>query len=291
MVQKDIWYRWLLGRRDGEDPERRKESLRRLAPIRNKVLEHGRLTGEGTLLDVGCGDGLIGLGALEASGYDVVFSDISSDLLKYCREIVREADLLERCRFELLPAHNLHTIENASVDVVTTRSVLIYVAEKQQAFNEFFRVLKPGGRFSLFEPINRFGCEDRKTRWLGYDMSPILDIYLKVREGMRREDAVKEEGEDPMIDFDERDLIRFAEEAGFSQVYLDYHVGIHPPGPGDWNFIYRTAPNPNAHTLEEGAERRLNPEEREMLVTHLKPLVERGEGKRKTAFAYLYGVK
>ena len=43
---------------------------------------------------------------------------------------------------------------DGSVDVVTTRSVLIYVKDKAAALREFYRVLKPGGRVSLFEPIN-----------------------------------------------------------------------------------------------------------------------------------------
>jgi ubiquinone/menaquinone biosynthesis C-methylase UbiE len=38
------------------------------------------------------------------------------------------------------------------VDVVTLRSVVIYVPEKQRAFDEVFRVLRPGGRPSLFVP-------------------------------------------------------------------------------------------------------------------------------------------
>ena len=291
-TSKDIWYRWLLGGRDGESPERRKDTLQQLAPIRDKVLERGRLAGNGTLLDVGSGDGLIGLGALEGSLYDVIFSDISSDLLEYCREIVEEAGLLDRCRFELLSADNLHTLPDTSVDVVTTRSVLIYVTEKQNAFNEFFRVLKPGGRISLFEPINRFGREQREYQWMGYDMSPVLDLYRKVRSGMARDKKkVENEGTDPMIDFDERDLIRFAEEAGFSHVFLDYHVVILPPSSGEWHTLYTSSPNPKAYSLKEAAERSLTEEERKELTDYLKPLVDRGEGRQRRAYAYLYGMK
>ncbi|WP_348240817.1 methyltransferase domain-containing protein, partial [Salmonella enterica] len=52
-------------------------------------------------------------------------------------------------------AETLEGIADSSVDVVTTRSVLIYVDDKAAAFAAFHRVLKPGGRVSLFEPINR----------------------------------------------------------------------------------------------------------------------------------------
>jgi SAM-dependent methyltransferase len=39
------------------------------------------------------------------------------------------------------------------VDVVVTRAVLAYVTEKKTALGEFFRILKPGGRISIAEPI------------------------------------------------------------------------------------------------------------------------------------------
>ncbi|MCB0710802.1 MAG: methyltransferase domain-containing protein [Ignavibacteriae bacterium] len=289
---KDIWYRWLLSRRDGENTERRKETLRQLSPIRDKVLERADLADSGTLLDVGCGDGLIGLGALESSSYNVIFSDISSDLLEYCRDIVTESGLLNRCRFELLSADNLHTIASDSVDVITTRSVLIYVSDKRKAFSEFFRVLKPGGRVSLFEPINSFGNADRERSWMGYDMLPVIDLYQKVRKGMQREDAnVTDEGRNPMIDFDERDLISLADEIGFRHIFLDYHVVIHPPPPSPVHYLYSTPPNPNAYSMQEAIARTLSQEEEKEFIAHLQPLVESGEGKRRMAYAYLYGSK
>lgn len=51
-------------------------------------------------------------------------------------------------------AEDLSAIANDSVDLVTTRSVIIYVDDKRRAFSEFLRVFKPGGRTALFEPID-----------------------------------------------------------------------------------------------------------------------------------------
>jgi len=101
-------------------------------------LTHAKL-GEGeVLLDVGCGDGLIAFGALErVKTCSVIFSDISQDLLDHVQAIARETHLLPRCRFLRASAEDLSALPDATVDVVTTRSVLIYVAAKRQAFAEF----------------------------------------------------------------------------------------------------------------------------------------------------------
>jgi cyclopropane fatty-acyl-phospholipid synthase-like methyltransferase len=80
----DIWAQWLLHRRHGGDRERLKAALEHLYPIRDRVLTYAQIGDGGTLLDVGCGDGLIAFGALERSSTcRVVFADISQDLLDH----------------------------------------------------------------------------------------------------------------------------------------------------------------------------------------------------------------
>jgi arsenite methyltransferase len=132
-VESDSWSRWLLDRRDGGDASQRRATLEHLVSVRDRVLEAAGALGGATLLDVGCGDGLIALGALDLVGPDgtVIFADISDALIEHCREAVRARGALERARFVLDGAEDLAGIEAASVDVVTTRSVLIYVEDKR----------------------------------------------------------------------------------------------------------------------------------------------------------------
>jgi ubiquinone/menaquinone biosynthesis C-methylase UbiE len=80
----------------------------------------------------------------------------------------KELGDLDRCRFLEASAADLAALQELSVDVTTTRAVLIYVEAKQQAFDEFFRVLRPGGRISLYEPINRFGHVERDEELLWF---------------------------------------------------------------------------------------------------------------------------
>jgi len=288
---RDIWSEWLLHRRFGGDAQRMQMVLDFLRPIRDKVLHNARLAEGETVLDVGCGDGMIGFGALEkiASG-TVILSDISQDLLEYVQSLARDIGLLDRCQFVRAPAEDLSALDDASVDVVALRSVLIYVSAKQQAFREFYRVLRPGGRLSLFEPINRFGiaASDQPHVFAGYDVTPVIDIAQKIKAVYRQLQPVDS---DPMLNFDERDLIAYAEQAGFGEIHLELQVDIVPPEDDDWHAFIGTAGNPNIPTLEEAMQQVLTLDEMERLVACLRPLVESRQGIHRRAAAYLWAVK
>ena len=291
---RDRWSEWLLNRRFGGDAERREEFLEGLVPWRDRVLG-GAGVGEGdVLLDVGAGDGLIAFGALDLVGENgrVVFSDVSQDLLDHSRTLAEEMGVLDRCRFVRAPADDLSAVEDASVDAVTTRSVLIYVRDKRRSFEEFHRVLKPGGRASLFEPINRFRQPESPHLFLGYDASPVENLATRVRSVYER---IQPPETDPMLDFDERDLLDLAEGAGFAEIHLDYEAEISTAatyhGVTDWKTFVKSAGNPNIPTIEEAMNEVLTPEEISRFTAHLRPLVENGARKSASALAFLRAVK
>lgn len=288
-LQRDKWSRWLLERRFAGDPQRVQAVLTSLYSIRDKVLDYANLSEDKILLDVGCGDGLIAFGALErVKTGRVICCDISQDLLNHAQAIARDLQVLERCQFLHASADDLSALADASVDVVTTRSVLIYVTAKQQAFKEFYRVLRPQGRLSLFEPINRFAAPAPPHRFGWYNVTPVLEIAQKVKAVYQR---LQPPETDPMLNFDERDLLAMAETAGFLAIYLDLEAEITPPAKEQWEVYLRTPGNPTIPTLEEVMQEVLTPEETEQFVSHLRPLVEAGEGVKKEAFAYLWAVK
>jgi hypothetical protein len=72
-------------------------------------------------------------------------------------------------------------------------------------------VLKPGVRVSLFEPINRRYTALNHDTLFGFAAAPIADLATKVRAAFKA--AAPSDG--PMIGFDETDLLRLAESAGF----------------------------------------------------------------------------
>ncbi len=272
---------------DDEAPrERRLTSF--LYPQRNDLLDRAQLTPGETVLDVGTGDGLIAFGALEWVGAGrVIFSDISQDALDRCREAVAAEGQLDRCDFRRASADALTGIGDASVDVVTTRSVLIYVTDKAAALREFHRVLKPGGRAILVEPVAQLQAE---PGWFfGYDVRPIADIAAKVRLFYA---GLQTQPRGPKLDFDDRDLAGFAERAGFREVHCQLRVNVQaarPPCP--WGRFLRASPGPQLPPFGEVAAHLLDPAEAAAFAGYLKPLVESGAGHRRQAMAALIAIK
>jgi ubiquinone/menaquinone biosynthesis C-methylase UbiE len=287
--KQDIWSQWLLNRRFGGDPERAKKMFDFLYPVRDKVLSQIKLGENDTLLDVGCGDGLIAYGALQKfETCRVIFSDISQDLLDHAETIARETNVYDRCQFVRASADDLSMFEDESIDAVTTRSVLIYVSAKQKAFYEFHRILKDGGQLSIFEPINRFAFPEAANKFGGYDVTPIAELAQKVEAIYLR---IQPPDTDPMTDFDERNLVAYAEKAGFSEIHLELQIEVKPHENADWAAFLHTAGNPKIPTLAEAMEQALTPVEAERFETHLRPLVEAKQGTRRFAVAYLWAVK
>lgn len=294
-VDSDPWAAWLLTNRHGGNEEHHRKVIEYMAPVRDRVLANAKLKNGETLLDVGTGDELIGFGALDKVGADgkVIFSDISEKLLDVCKECATETGVLNRCEFVKADAIDLSAIPDGSVNAVTTRSVIIYVGEKQRAFEEFFRVLKKGGRVSMFEPIAKLGFElvDKTNRYLGYDVGPIKDLMQKIYDLYKNE----KDAQRTMGDFDERDLVKMLGNAGFGFVHLELDVTLGNAGllggAGLWEVFYNSSPNPLVPTLRAEVETALSPEEQERFIAHLKPLVESNTGRTAQCLAYITAMK
>jgi arsenite methyltransferase len=287
----DKWAAWVLHRRHGGDSDQQQKELEYLLPIRDRVLDNARVRSGDSVLDVGAGDGLIAFGALARVGPtgNVILSDVSSDLLRHAQALAVEAGYQDRVSFVEARAEDLRPIPDAAVDVVTTRSVLIYVQEKARAFREFHRVLKPGGRVSIFEPINNYFPETPDEFW-GFDSRPVRDLVAKVSEEEAESDSVVED--DPMMNFTEKDLVQFAEQAGFSEVHAQLLIDVEPgTWVVDWERLLETAPNPNAQTVAESLKAALGEDERARFERHIRPLADAGRATKRSAFAHLWALK
>ena len=188
-----------------------KEALAELGRKRDHVLDGARIVSGDTVADIGAGTGLLTLGAAERVGPDgdVLAIDISVDALEELRRHALAANISY-----LVGGAEVLPLPDNSVDAVLTRSVLIYLVDKEEAARELFRVLRPGGRASLFEPINSANLRLADA----LDFSPLGELGDRVRAW---NEAFYESPDDPMINFDERDLENFFTEAGFGAVRLE----------------------------------------------------------------------
>ncbi len=286
----DRWAQWLLERRFGGSPDYQRQLMAFLHPIRDRVLDGAAPRPGETVLDVGCGDGLLGFAVLDRTSPTgrVIFSDVSTELLDQCRQAAEAAGVTDRCEFVQAALPHLDGVGDACVDVVVLRSVLIYVADKQAAFRHLHRVLRPGGRLSLFEPINAFGYPE-PAGWLwGFDVSGLEALAERVHAAYRAHHG----DPCPMLGFDERDLLAWAERAGFQDVRLDYEAEVasrHPAAATELSTFLRSAPNPLVPTFGELLIEALPPGDRQLLTRRIEEQLVTGRGRMRRAVSYLTG--
>ena len=167
--------------------------------------------------------------------------------------------------------------------------MLIYVKDKAQAMREFLRVLRPGGRASLFEPINVLMSAADPDLFLGYDVTPVKTLAARVTALYA---STQPPGADPMVDFYDRDLVRHAQDAGFGEISLELRVSVkNQKASVPWERFLRMSGNPLVPTFQEALQQVLSVQEADELTRHLRPLVESGTGQERTALAYLTAVK
>jgi len=133
---------------------------------------------------------------------------------------------------------------------------LIYVDDKAEAAREFARVLRSGGRVSLFEPINRRNLLLTQS----VDFSPLGDLGDRLRTWNEAFDA---RTDDPMLNFDESDLERLFAGAGLADVRVELGTDEHRiPGERYLNQVGA----PGRPTLLERWRQEFAPEEVERLA-------------------------
>ncbi|HEY2473263.1 MAG TPA: class I SAM-dependent methyltransferase, partial [Candidatus Cybelea sp.] len=248
--REDKWSTWLRSGRYGSDESVRHQAEEFLFEARDRVLQNAALSGDEALLDIGTGEGLIGLGAMELLRPPrglVIFTDISQACLDRVSRTITEQPRAVASSFLQLSADNLAGIEAESIDVVTARSVLIYVKEKQRAFDESFRVLRRSGRISFAEPINRDRLAINRTRneYYGYDVTPIAALMARIKSA----DQALDPDNDPMTDFSYIDLVEMSGNAGFAESHITVRCDVTKRKPRAWESFVGFAPNPNAGTI------------------------------------------
>jgi arsenite methyltransferase len=290
----DIWADWLLHRRFADDPAYAERVRLVVQGYIDRVLNHAQISPNAQILDVGAGEGTLGFRAIErfGSGLHVTMSDISSAMLSHASQQAEEQGVSEQCSFVETSADSLSDIPEASVDVVTSRSVLAYVADKRAAFRAMYRVLKPGGCVSIAEPIfqdeafdtvllkNRVEAQAPDVRDLGLTL-------LHRWKSAQFPDTPEKIVQSPIANYSERDLMRWAVGEGFAEIHLELHVDVKPSIIQSWEVFLGASPHPWAPSLKTIMDEQFTAQERAHFEAMVRPSIEAGHPVSIDRMAYL----
>ena len=282
----DRWLDWLLRGRDAGQAEVRDRSLTFLQPIYERVVEGARIEAGDTILEVGAGEGRLGLLALQAAGSSgrLLLTDISASIVQHLRTELHP-HLGDHISILQSAAESLMGVPDESVDAVLVRSVLIYSPNRPAAFEAFARVLKPGGRFSLFEPLWTFFPNPAEGDFFGRDLSHVSDEARTVLQGYQ-----VAPGSSTGLSVSAPSLISAAESAGFGAIRAVVEADSAPFEPGDDAVVEQALngrPNPNAPSAAELASTLLTADQSRRFLAELEAAVRAGRGRARTAALYL----
>jgi len=277
----DRWYQWLMHSRHADDPQELALLRSETARQAERVLVGAQLQPGMTLVDLGCGDGLVGLRAAEilSGNLRLILTDISAPLLDQARASAAQRGMLSQCVFIECNADDLSALPDASVDAVTTRSVLAYVAQRQRAFDEIWRVLRPGGRLSVAEPMlideARFACALRAAVEA---VAPAeRDLFLTLLHRVKAAqfpDTQEAMAACPMTSYTERDLVTLACNSGFGQIHMELHIDVRPSRFSSWHAFMGSAPHPLAPSLSDVLRDQFSADERAFFEQQVRPGIE-----------------
>lgn len=128
--------------------------------LREQLLDQLALKGDEKVLDVGCGRGLLAIGAAKrlktgkVTGIDVWSpQDLSGNSAEAARENAKAEGVADRVRFDTGDARKL-VYPDGFFDAVISSNALHTLEddrEREQALKEMLRVLKPSGRVVIFD--------------------------------------------------------------------------------------------------------------------------------------------
>lgn len=209
------WSEWLKKSRvEGLSEDQQQQAYTWLNSVRDKVLDRANIKPDDTLIDIGTGTGLLAFGAYERlkNTGKVIASDAFADCVEECQQTAKELGIENEIEFLQTDATAIK-LPDASVDVVVMRSVLMHILDKPKTINEFFRILKPNGRISIYESIM-----SKYTKFCDL-INP--ENFLDFEKLKEIEDKIMSDKNNPVTNFNEESLRKDFEAAGFKNIDIE----------------------------------------------------------------------
>jgi arsenite methyltransferase len=292
--QPDLWANWLLHERFADDPVHERAMRAEIAQYADRVLDAAQLAPGMTLVDVGTGDGVVAFRAIDRVGPSlrVLCTDVSPSMLQHAESVATQRAVRDQCTFLQCSAEALNDIPGESADVVTTRAVLAYLPDKIAVLREFRRILKPGGRVSIAEPIRRDEALEANSLKKFVDAHPAGsdDRFFRLLHRWRAAqfpDTEESISSNPMTNFSERDLVRYALDNGFADIHMEFHIDVARSQLTTWDLVLKSSPFPWAPSLEKLMLEQFTAEERQFFEQVFRPRVDSGQLFGAERIAYL----
>jgi arsenite methyltransferase len=276
----DRWLRWITSSRDASDAELRSRTLELLTPLRDQILDAAKLQTTDTVLDVGTGDGLLGIGALArlGPGGKIIFNDVSKDIIHHLRTVIGTEVHGPEVEYVTSSVTDLAGVRDSSVDVIISRAVLIYVDDLHAAFRSIARVLRPEGQIVIWEPVHSLigSLDDAPHQFFGWHIPDTAPIATRIKSAYAKPSALS--------NLTVARMIEAAECAGFENITAEIRVSSRRADNGDDATIKRLLhgqPNPNMPSIAEVMKELLTAPETEEFVAALTQAVRSGTGRHR----------
>ncbi|KAH6998641.1 S-adenosyl-L-methionine-dependent methyltransferase [Ilyonectria sp. MPI-CAGE-AT-0026] len=125
---------------------------RALAAMEDKLADSLSLPSGSDVLDAGCGVGHVALHLAKQYGYRIQGIDVVAHHVEKAKRNFARSGLPDgQVSVRMMDYHNLKKLDTESFDGIYTMETFVHATDPQAVLAGFHRLLRPGGRLSLFE--------------------------------------------------------------------------------------------------------------------------------------------
>lgn len=157
--------------------------LQRHHAMLDLVVNASGVQGGDTVLDIGCGTGLLSLKFLEKAECRILAIDSSAQMLALFQEKIRKFNLSPHISCEQVSAEQMEFTPR-QFDIIAATVSLHHVKEKEPVIQKIYYCLKDGGRFIIGEiDMDTTGLYDNPVRLKRILKYLTSELELAIREG------------------------------------------------------------------------------------------------------------